>query len=118
MEASQRGLLAVNAGSSSIKVALYAIEEARLELLARTEVAGIGERPRLRIDDGHSKPLTRELDASASHGSALREALEWMHQRFPSLQLVGAGHRVVHGGTRFIEPTQIDRGVIVEVIVI
>jgi len=103
----ERGILAVNAGSSSLKLGLYALGTEGLEHRARIAVSGIGEAPRFQASGPPEGGTERELDPSTTHVSALRESLDWIRRTIPSLELVGAGHRVVHGGTRFVQPTRI-----------
>jgi acetate kinase len=82
-------VLVVNAGSSSLKHQLR--EEGRV--LARGTVERIG---------GEEVP---------DHAAALSAAVEELHSG-PGLDgLVGVGHRVVHGGTRFTAPVLVDDGV-------
>ncbi|HED52555.1 MAG TPA: acetate/propionate family kinase, partial [Gammaproteobacteria bacterium] len=41
------------------------------------------------------------------HGHALQILLEWLSEQDDSLELVGVGHRVVHGGRRFHAPVRV-----------
>lgn len=114
MNTTERGILAVNAGSSSLKLGLYALGTNGLEHRVRLAVTSIGQAPRFTASGPPNAENERELDASTTHVSALRESLDWIRRSFPSLELVGAGHRVVHGGTRFIQPTRITPQVVEE----
>ena len=83
-------VLVLNAGSSSLKASV--IESGRHDPLATTQV-----------DWGSD--ATQVVDRRTTVERALEEL--WRAGIEP-LSLRGAGHRVVHGGTRFTEPTLID----------
>jgi acetate kinase len=80
-------ILVLNAGSSSLKFALF--EGADLGPLARGQVSGIGTSPRLELNDE-----MRELPDSTDHLAALKLLFE----HFRNEHITAAGHRVVHGG--------------------
>jgi len=91
------GVLVLNAGSSSLKFALF--EEGRA--LLRGQVGGIGGRAWARWGEAE-----REERPFADHG----EALAWVLGRLEAegRRPWAAGHRVVHGGTRFATPVRVD----------
>jgi acetate kinase len=87
-------VLVLNAGSSSLKYRLFDVLDAqRVESLT----SGAAE---VRADD-HREALGRALGALSASGH-LRSASE----------LRAVGHRVVHGGERFREPTLVDQEVL------
>ena len=95
--------LVLNAGSSSLKFAVYRRPTAdawRLE--ARGQVDGIGTAPRLTAKDGAGAPTVDEkLDASVRDGrTALGVLAQWLRARYGGSRVLGVGHRVVHGGDR------------------
>jgi acetate kinase len=95
-------LLILNAGSSSLKFAVYEIAGDALALKLRGQIAGIGTAPRLEARDAQSQPLDFAASgAIADHGAALAHLLAWLTQTGHGTGLAGAGHRVVHGGTAF-----------------
>jgi acetate kinase len=99
-------LLALNAGSSSLKAKLYALDAAGgLERQASARLDGIG-RPeaRLRVDGGGC--------SAGTIGDHLAAAQLLLGELLPDAQCAGRrlaaiGHRVVHGGERFTAPTRI-----------
>ena len=95
-------VLVLNAGSSSLKFALYSgSERAR-----RGQVEGIGVRPRLALDDAAA---AEPLPAHTGHAAALERILAALRERgVDSRDLTACGHRLVHAGTRFVAPTIID----------
>ncbi len=108
-------LLALNAGSSSIKLALFEVVEDAPRLALRGQIAGIGTRPRFAARDATGAPLAvpeieRKLAAGGiGHGEALACLLDWIDGAGLGERLIAAGHRVVHGGLDRTAPTLIDR---------
>jgi acetate kinase len=102
-------VITLNAGSSSIKFALFAVDDgeprARAIGLAETR----GKDRSLRVHDpqgGVTHEESWEGDGEAGfHTDALHRVLAWRRAAFPDVQVVAAGHRVVHGGLRFDAPT-------------
>lgn len=113
MSADAGALAVVNAGSSSIKFALY--EAARDgALLFRGQVEGIGVAPHLHVRDSSGKVAAeqrwdkRDLD----HRSATTEILRLGRELLAGRRVLAFGHRVVHGGTAFAKPVRVDADVI------
>jgi len=79
-----RALLVLNAGSSSVKLSVFANED-EPRMLARTK-----------------------LDERLDHAGAIDRVLAWCRGAIGELELAAVGHRVVHGGARFSEPVLID----------
>jgi len=106
MGEAERGVLAVNAGSSSLKLGAYALDGSELHLRARIQASGLGSGDvRWSATDDEGITDERTLDVGAAHSAALQASLTWLDGRFSGLGLVAAGHRVVHGGTRYVQPT-------------
>ena len=116
-------LLTLNAGSSSIKVALFdaahpggdgALPSARWS--GQADGLGAGLKARLRVHDAQGEPLLDEtLDgAQASHQGALAALLEWHAHEAGSGRIAAVGHRIVHGGTDFVAPVRIDAALLDE----
>ncbi len=96
-------ILTLNAGSSSIKFALF--DQAAVR--ASGQVEGLGVAPRLRV----AGDAARELPPGTTHDGALDAVLAVLRSR--GLDGVRAvGHRVVHGGTRFAAPCVVDDAVL------
>jgi len=96
-------VLVVNAGSSSLKFAIYA-GPARV---ARGAIEYLGASARLETARDDGEPDTRPVDA-ATIADALQIALGWIEYEFPDLDFAAVGHRIVHGGTRFHAPAVLD----------
>jgi acetate kinase len=111
-------ILVLNAGSSSIKFSVFAIQDKNksLDLMYRGEIEGIGAKPRFVVSDATSKPLVDEsltVKAGApSHEDALAVLFVWIETHTSGLKVIAAGHRVVHGGMLFFSPVLVDSSVI------
>jgi acetate kinase len=103
-----RHLLTVNAGSSSLKVALYRAGERETRLVA-AQAERIGSPgSRLRLEDLRGDTLEDRSDAMPDHPAALCALLDQLRIRGWDRDLAAVGHRVVHGGDRYGEPRLID----------
>jgi len=92
-------VLVLNSGSSSVKYQLVDMAD--------------GTRPAVGLVERIGEP-----GAAADHAEALRQVAADLDARglgLDSPQLAAVGHRVVHGGTRFTEPTLITDEVIEEI---
>jgi len=110
-------VLILNAGSSSIKFALFPADEqpTRQDLVCEGAYEGLGHRVHFTAKDGAGKRLVEEqLPETTTHEDVVAALLRWLEARFPDRELVAAGHRVVHGGTRYAGPVRIDADVIAE----
>jgi acetate kinase len=104
----------INAGSSSIKFALY---EAETEsLLYRGKIEQIGIEPHLQVSDAKGAAVVeRRWPAKGlDHRAATQEILETGRSLVAGAPVAAVGHRVVHGGTKYALPLRIDREVIAE----
>jgi acetate kinase len=105
----------LNAGSSSIKFALYeATPDERL--LFRGQIESIGTTPHLKVSDaaGATVAERRWPDGKLDHRAATNEILALGRELLAGRPVLAFGHRVVHGGTRFAAPARIDRQVMDE----
>jgi acetate kinase len=91
-------LLVLNAGSSSLKFAVF---NGQLKLLLKGQVSGIGSKPRLEVD-GHPG---RDVPDVTSPSEGLLVAAQWLADNgHEPAQFNGIGHRIVHGGTQYVTP--------------
>jgi acetate kinase len=108
-------ILVVNAGSSSIKFQLFLVaahDELRRSL--KGQIEGIGVRPRLVTKQTEGQqPIEEEWPAPevATVPKALDKLVAFLRERLGTLP-TAIGHRVVHGGPDFSEPTAINDAVI------
>lgn len=110
---SQR-ILVINAGSSSLRIALFQRSSRDALLTAMVERIGAGE-ALLRLDRPGSPTRTEPL-AAKDHADALTALLGRLEKEGVRRDdVVAVGHRVVHGGDRFAEPVVITPAVIGEI---
>jgi acetate kinase len=101
-------VLVVNAGSSSLKYSLVDGETGVAEATGLVERIG-EEHGALTHETGGERH--RQERAVATFEEALQAALDAFDEHGPSLDrdgIAAVGHRVVHGGARFAEPTLVD----------
>jgi acetate kinase len=109
--------LVLNAGSSSLKFSMFQrSDRAAWQVGARGQIEGIGTSPRLTVKDERGEKLVDEkLDASVRDGKAAIEVLgNWLRTKYQGGRIVGVGHRVVHGGSRFSGPVVLNREILAE----
>ena len=104
----QNHILILNAGSSSIKFALYQVASANtLELSAEGQIEGIGIQPHLYIRNAQQQTLLDQvlkLESVKNHAQSLGLLLIWLQNYLGKDPLIAVGHRVVHGGHNYIAP--------------
>ena len=100
-------VLALNCGSSSVKFQLVEVDEAgtRAEWYARGRVERIGGAASVDLERKEARATQRTMPI-ADHEGAVRAVLAWLPEGASGLDAVG--HRVVHGGERFVRPSRID----------
>jgi acetate kinase len=112
--ASGQHILTLNAGSSSLKFAVFRASAEPIECL-RGQIEGLGRAPRLVARSPGGQPVAdRRLDAAdvRTHGDAVGLVLGLIGQHLPHATIAAVGHRVVHGGIRFADPIVIDDEVV------
>lgn len=105
-------ILVLNSGSSSIKFALYTAATTPARVLHGT-IAELGASPRLSASDEHGAALDGTLPESSgrqplTHSRALDWLIDWLAASGSAASMLGVGHRVVHGGERYVEPVRVD----------
>jgi acetate kinase len=108
-------ILVVNAGSSSVKFQIFAIEgDGRLRRQIKGQMDGIGTRPRLRATGASDRPIADRaypIENVPDVPSALAVAGGWLRDEM-RIDPIAVGHRVVHGGPDYDRPVLIDHGVV------
>ncbi|UQO39683.1 acetate/propionate family kinase [Burkholderia cepacia] len=106
-------LLVVNAGSSSVKFALFAYpphDDPARRPLHEGEAVETGNGVSIRFD---AEPAVAwPLGASAPFRDVLARIATWIRGQLPHITVGAIAHRVVHGGTRFMEPVVVDDAVL------
>lgn len=102
----QQALLVLNAGSSSLRFALYEAGQTPKKPQWHGH-ADLGARPSLRVTDAEGRVVhDASLDVHTPE-AALDAVLGWIETN-ADVTLVGAGHRVVHGGRSYDGPIRVD----------
>lgn len=101
-------VLVLNAGSSSLKFALYEGVEG-LPLLLKGAISSLTGNPRLSLSAAGEEAVRRPLGSAAMDiAAAVRLAAAELRQRGLLGTVVAVGHRIVHGGRSFTSATVLD----------
>ena len=103
-------ILVVNAGSSSIKFQLFSVGGDQLQRRLKGQIEGIGVRPHLVAKGAGGETLIDKTWPGADAAdvpAALGKVVEFLRAEIGTLP-TAVGHRVVHGGPDYSEPTLID----------
>ena len=108
-------ILTLNAGSSSLKFALFEHtnlnSSAKLPCAAIGQIDGIGVSAGMTAKDGAGVPFQSlpvwDKGVSPDYPGALKIILAFIEKQFPSVRICAVGHRVVHGGSGY------DRSVVI-----
>jgi acetate kinase len=109
-------VMAMNRGSSSLKLAIYDFRHGQPPTLLLTgKVDRIGQ-PQAslavnHVADGHREEIPVE---ARGHGEASGHLLDWLQKRLGLAPVAAAGHRVVHGGPRYAEPQSVTAELLAE----
>lgn len=103
-------IFTLNAGSSSVKFSIYE-HTSEPELLLVGQIENMGADAQLVLD---RSPKVRRSIGSVDHNEALAAILDATAQELGSRDVVGVGHRIVHGGTDFTDPVGLDAAVMAQ----
>ncbi|MBY4866518.1 acetate/propionate family kinase [Burkholderia sp. Bp9017] len=106
-------LLVVNAGSSSVKFAVFAYPphgDPERRPLHEGEATGSGNNVSIRFDAEPDGALP--LVAGDPYRAVLARIATWIREQLPHIALGAIAHRVVHGGARYAEPLVVDDAVL------
>ena len=111
-----RGILTINAGSSSIKFALFPLDHPISPLAEVSgQIDGIGAETTKMVAKNRAGERIADQTLSGervSHAQAFDALLKWFTATYTGWEIVAVGHRVVHGGDRYSQPTVIDAQVL------
>ncbi len=107
-------VLAINCGSSSIKCGVFEAAgrdgSGGVRRLASGRIEKLGaDKAQLRFEADGGAPVDT-TEAVRDHAEAVRRIAEWIGAQ--RLSVAAVGHRVVHGGPRFVAPTVLDDRVV------
>ncbi len=111
-----RGILTINAGSSSIKFALFPLDHPISPVAEVSgQIDGIGAEVTKMVAKNRAGERIADQALSGervSHAQAFDALLKWFTATYTGWEIVAVGHRVVHGGDRYSQPTVIDAQVL------
>ncbi|MCA8294861.1 acetate/propionate family kinase [Burkholderia sp. AU30198] len=106
-------LLVVNAGSSSVKFAVFAYPphgDPVRRSLHEGEAVATGNSVSIRFDAAPGGTLP--LGAGDPYRAVLAQIAMWIRVQLPHIALGAIAHRVVHGGARYVDPVVVDDAVL------
>lgn len=104
-------IVVLNAGSSSIKFSLFLADRANLELELHGQVEGVYTAPHFiakKPDGSIAAEKSWGEGARLGHDGALDHLVAYLQCELGHHQLIGVGHRVVHGGLDYKAPVLVD----------
>ena len=109
-------ILTLNAGSSSLKFAIFEAEQPDARPRISGKISGIGGAPVFSAKDEAGIALTStqlaKLNPASSHEDLIALLLNWLERHLGGRSLTMVGHRVVHGGRHFSQPVRLDDNVL------
>jgi acetate kinase len=110
-------VLTINCGSSTLKFQLMEVcltASAQERRLARGIVDRIGGRGEIELSPDNDERTVQPAEVP-DHGEAALRAIRALDSSGLVGEVEAVGHRVVHGGTRFSEPTLLDNAAVVAI---
>ncbi|SFU74774.1 acetate kinase [Nitrosomonas eutropha] len=108
-------ILVLNAGSSSIKYALYRTIYESISIICRGKIEiGSNTSSQFQVRDSRGELLWQQHLHVPHHESAIEVILQWLETQTDKQWPTVAGHRVVHGGILFDQPVIINEQVITQ----
>jgi acetate kinase len=108
-------ILVINAGSSSLKFTLFLSREAELEPWLRGQAEGLYTEPAFIAKDTDGTIVSEhrwKKGESVGHRGAIAHLVDFLRSTRGAHELIAVGHRVVHGGVEFSEPTRLSAEVV------
>lgn len=108
-------ILALNAGSSTLKFGLYGCPTNKEEptVLVTGRVGGLyGAFPHFQATAPDGTALVDEHWTGSAPDAVIESLFNWVETRIGTGRLVAVGHRVVHGGMEFSDPVEIDEPIL------
>jgi acetate kinase len=105
-------VLALNAGSSSLKFAVYREISRKIVPVSKGEIDGIGKAPHFVARDVNGIVLVEKRWPAATFAILLGELLGLVDHHLGDDKLIAVGHRVVHGGREYTAPVRLTHGIL------
>lgn len=107
-------VLTLNAGSSSVKFALFANEAGWPRRIASGKAEGLGAAPKFTVRAPGREPVEHPFPDGATQETAILAVLQWIADLRPAARIGAIGHRIVHGGLRYAAPIVLDERIIAQ----
>ncbi|MGO4910391.1 acetate/propionate family kinase [Pseudorhodobacter sp. W20_MBD10_FR17] len=110
-------ILVLNAGSSSLKFAVYARNMGATAAVLRGKIAGIGNNPVFSARDSAGEPVVRDfppMGSSTQIDILIPMLIDWVQTNQIGITITAAGHRVVHGRRHHTGPALVTDALMVE----
>jgi acetate kinase len=107
---SDGAVLILNAGSSSLKFTVFqGLTATGGEAVLNGKIEGIGTSPRYSARNAAREKVADEaLEGTVKDSrSALAALAQRLRAQFGDTRVSGVGHRVVHGGSKYLQPTRV-----------
>jgi acetate kinase len=104
-------ILVLNAGSSSIKFSVFVTRDDALDLNVRGQIEGLFTAPHFIAKDAAGAAIEDKHwgeGVSLGHAGALEHLGAFLRSRLAGSNVLGVGHRVVHGGLDYTRPVRVD----------
>lgn len=111
MENMENAVLVINAGSSSIKFAIFSVGK-ETKKIYHGMVDHIATTPELIIYDIDKNIVLSEKFALTNYEGVVGNLIASINKFLKNFTLIAVGHRVVHGGTQYLNPVLINDTVI------
>lgn len=108
-------ILVVNAGSSSIKFSVFDAGGDEAPLVIKGQIEGLYTAASFTASDARNNRIAEnkwEPGAELGHRGGLKHIGEFLRSHREGHRVVAIGHRVVHGGMDFTQPTLVTRDVV------
>ncbi len=106
-----QAIVVLNAGSSSVKFSVFFRASGALELRLRGQIEALFSAPRFVARDAADATVSEKTwpdGTKLGHDGALAHLFAFLRERSDGAQLIGVGHRVVHGGMEYTQPVCVD----------
>lgn len=108
-------ILVLNAGSSSIKFSIFALNDAELELGFRGQIESLYTAPRFVAKNSENAVIGEKFwgeGVRLGHDGAMEHLRQFLIEQRGGMRVAGVGHRVLHGGVKYFQPTRVDAQVL------
>lgn len=119
----QNLLLILNSGSSSVKFSVFSCQPGNQEKLAKEDapqrifngqIEHFGSQANWQLSDAKGQIENKQGIKACDQQQALTAILQWLDHQGLSSQLLGVGHRIVHGGAQYRQSVLVSDAVLAD----